>query len=46
MQFGSSSPELVMEWGHGSVSLVKGNPFSGGVTGIENILLSKGMRKK
>jgi hypothetical protein len=46
MQLGSSSPELIMEWGHGSLSLVKGNPFSGGVSIIEKILLSKGIRKR
>lgn len=46
MQLGSSSPELIIEWSQGSLSLVKGNPFSGGVSVIENILLSKGIRKR
>jgi hypothetical protein len=46
MQLGSSSPELLLEWSNGSLSLVRGNPFSGGILSIENILLSKGIRKK
>jgi hypothetical protein len=46
MQIGSSSPELMMEWEHGSLSIAKGNPFSGGVSPIEKVLLSKGIRKR
>lgn len=46
MQLGSSSPELLLRWQGGSLSIVKGNPFSGGIAGIEKVLLSKGIRKK
>ncbi len=46
MQFGSSSPELLLHWGNDSLSIVRGNPFSGGIAGIEKVLLSKGIRKK
>jgi hypothetical protein len=46
MQLGSSSPELIIEWGNGYLSLVRGNPFSGGILPIENVLLAKGIRKK
>lgn len=44
-QLSSSSPELVLLWPGGSLSIVKGNPFAGGITAIENVLLSKGIRK-
>jgi hypothetical protein len=46
MQISSSSPELLISWGRGSLSIVKGNPFSGGVARIEKVLLSKGIRRK
>lgn len=46
MQISSSSPELILEWENGSLSLVHGNPFSGGVAAIEKVLQSKGIRKK
>ncbi len=52
MQITSSSPELILYWNGGSLSIVKGNPFSGGVAAIEKVLstgpfgLSKGVRKK
>lgn len=46
MQISSSSPELIIHWDRGSLSIVKGNPFSGGIAGIENLLLSKGMKRK
>lgn len=46
MQLSSSSPELLLYWPGGSVSLVRGNPFSGGIASIEKALLSKGIRKK
>ena len=45
MQIGSSSPELIIRWDGGSLSIVKGNPFSGGIASIEKVLLSKGLRK-
>ncbi|HEV7782410.1 MAG TPA: hypothetical protein VGO58_14145 [Chitinophagaceae bacterium] len=44
MQISSSSPELIISWGRGSLSIVKGNPFSGGIARIERALLSKGIR--
>lgn len=46
MQLTSSSPELLLCWNGGSLSLVKGNPFSGGIASIEKVLQSKGIRKK
>jgi hypothetical protein len=46
MQVGSSSPELLIRWNGGSLSIVKGNPFSGGIAGIEKVLLSRGIRRK
>ncbi len=46
MQLSSSSPELLISWDRGSLSIVKGNPFSGGIARIEKMLLSKGIRKK
>ena len=46
MQISSSSPELIIRWDRGSLNIVKGNPFSGGIAGIEKLLLSKGIKKK
>lgn len=46
MQLTSSSPELLLYWNGGSLAICKGNPFSGGIAGIEKLLLSKGIRKK
>lgn len=46
MQLTSSSPELIISWDRGSLSIAKGNPFSGGIAKIENVLVSKGIRKK
>ncbi len=46
MQVTSSSPELIIQWSHGYISIAKGNPFSGGIAGIEKVLLAKGIRKK
>jgi len=46
MQITSSSPELLLCWNGGSVGIVKGNPFSGGIASIEKVLLSKGIKKK
>jgi hypothetical protein len=46
MQLSSSSPELLISWGRGSLSIVKGNPFSGGIARIEKVLLSKGIKRK
>ncbi len=52
IQLTSSSPELILYWGGGSISIVKGNPFSGGIAAIEKVLstgpfgISKGIPKK
>lgn len=46
MQLSSSSPELMLCWNNGSVSIVKGNPFAGGIAKIEKVLLAKGIVKK
>lgn len=46
MQLTSSSPELLLCWNGGSLSIIKGNPFSGGIADIEKVLLSKGIRRK
>lgn len=46
MQLTSSSPELLVCWSGGSLSLVKGNPFSGGIGDIEKVLVAKGVRKR
>ena len=46
MQLSSSSPELIIAWDRGSLSIVKGNPFSGGIAGIEKVLTAKGIRRK
>jgi hypothetical protein len=45
MQFTSSSPELVLKWDKQVLSLVEGNPFSGGIAEIEKALIAKGIKK-
>lgn len=45
MQFTSSSPELVLKWNKNTLTLVQGNPFSGGIAAVENILISKGLKR-
>ena len=45
MQFTSSSPELVLKWNKNTLTLVQGNPFSGGISAVENILISKGIKR-
>lgn len=45
MQLTSSSPELLLSWTGGSISIAKGNPFSGGIGPIEQLLIAKGVRK-
>lgn len=45
MQFTSSSPELVLKWDNHMLSLVEGNPFSGGIAEIERTLIAKGIQK-
>jgi hypothetical protein len=46
LQITSSSPELQLRWQSGSLSIVKGSPFSGGIAEIEKVLRSKGIPKK
>jgi hypothetical protein len=46
MQLTSSSPELILCWNGGSISIAKGNPFSGGVSAIENALSTRGIKKR
>lgn len=46
MQISSSSPELVLIWDNNSLSIAKGNPFSGGISSVENFLISKGIQKR
>ncbi len=46
MQLTSSSPELLICWNGGSLSIIKGNPFSGGIAKIEKLLLTKGIKRK
>jgi len=45
MQLTSSSPALELHWNTGSITIVQGNPFSGGVSAVEKALVSKGVRK-
>lgn len=46
MQITSSSPELVLNWGNKSLSIAKGNPFSGGISSVEKFLISKGIQRQ
>ena len=46
MQFTSSSAKLVLQWNKNSLTLVEGNPFSGGITAVEKALISKGITNK
>ncbi len=45
LQLASSSSALVVVSPLGSMTLVKGSPFSGGVSAVENALVSRGIRK-
>lgn len=46
MQITSSSPQLVLQWNKNSLTLVEGNPFSGGIAAVEKVLLVKGIKRK
>lgn len=46
MQITSSSPALVLKWNKKTLAIVNGNPFSGGVSAVENALISKGLNRK
>ncbi|MBW2453732.1 MAG: hypothetical protein JRI68_04445 [Deltaproteobacteria bacterium] len=43
LQLGSSSKALELRWPGGSVALVRGNPFAGGSSAIEDALGSRGL---
>lgn len=45
MQVTSSSPLLRIASPETSIILVRGNPFSGGISAVEKLLLSRGIRK-
>lgn len=46
MQITSSSPELLLCWNGGTLSLAKGNPFSGGIASLEKVLVANGIKRK
>lgn len=46
MQLTSSSPQLIVTWRSGTLSIVKGNPFSGGIDSVEKTLMAKGLKKR
>lgn len=46
MQLTSSSPSLVLQWNKNAMTIVQGNPFSGGIAAVEQTLISKGIRRK
>lgn len=45
MQITSSSPKLVLQWNKNSLTLVEGNPFSGGIAAVEKALILKGIKR-
>jgi hypothetical protein len=45
MQITSSSPQLVLKWDKNTLTLVEGNPFSGGIAAVEKALISKGIKR-
>ncbi len=44
MQLTSSSKQLVLQWNKNSLTIVEGNPFSGGIDAVEEVLISKGIK--
>jgi len=44
MQITSSSPELVLKWDKNALTIVEGNPFSGGIAAVEKTLILKGIK--
>jgi hypothetical protein len=44
MQLSSSSPSLILKWGKNTLHIVKGSPFSGGISDIKALLISKGIK--
>lgn len=45
MQLTSSSKQLVLQWNKNSLTIVEGNPFSGGIDAVEAVLISKGIKR-
>jgi hypothetical protein len=46
MQLTSSSPSLVLQWNKNALTLVQGNPFDGGITAVQEVLIAKGINRK
>lgn len=46
MQFTSSSPLLILAWNKNTLTLVEGNPFSGGIAAVEKVLIAKGIKSR
>jgi len=44
MQLTSSAPKLQLAWKAGKLTIVEGNPFSGGVEAVEKALILKGIK--
>lgn len=44
-QLTSRSPSLVLTWNKNTLTLVEGNPFSGGIAAVEKALISKGINR-
>ena len=45
MQITSSSPQLVLRWNKNTLTVVEGNPFSGGIAAVEKTLILKGIKR-
>ena len=46
MQLTSSSPALLLAWSNNALTIVEGNPFSGGIAAVEKVLISKGIKTR
>jgi len=46
MQLTSSSKQLVLQWNKNTLTIVEGNPFSGGISAFEKTLISTGIKRK
>jgi hypothetical protein len=46
MQITSSSASLLLSWHTNALKIVEGNPFSGGIEAVENVLIAKGIKRK
>lgn len=45
MQITSSSASLLLSWHTSALKIVEGNPFSGSVEAVENVLIAKGIKR-